>query len=155
MTTLLQGHMAAPADCRIAILSVRFNDFVVDKLVDGAIDALIRHGVAAENITQIKVPGALELPLAAQKIAASGKYHGIVATGAVIRGATAHFDYVSGESIKGLQSLSLQHNLPIGNAVLTVDTIEQAIERAGSKAGNKGTEAALVVIEMLNLLDQL
>lgn len=152
MKNMIQGEMIAKDNCKIAIVSVRFNDFIVDRLVSGAQDALIRHGVDEANIDYFKVPGALELPLIVQRLAASGKYDGIVATGTIIRGATSHYDHVCSESIKGLSNLALQHDMPIGNAVLTVETIEQAIERAGSKAGNKGAEAALVVIEMINLL---
>jgi 6,7-dimethyl-8-ribityllumazine synthase len=155
MTVIVEGHLSAPKGAKIALLSSRFNDFIVSHLVRGAEDALIRHGINQDDIVHYIVPGAFELPLTAQAIAKSGKYDGIVVLGAVIRGATAHFDYVAGEATKGLANVSMQHNIPLGNAVLTVDTIEQAIERSGSKAGNKGAEAATTVIEMINLHAQI
>jgi 6,7-dimethyl-8-ribityllumazine synthase len=133
----------------------RFNSFIVDSLVGGAIDALIRHGAKHEDIHVIKVPGAYELPLAAQKAAATGRYDAIVALGAVIRGSTPHFDYVAGECVKGISQVSLKHEIPVSFGVLTVDTIEQAIERAGTKAGNKGAEAAMSAVEMVNLLREI
>ena len=137
---------------RLAIVAARFNAFVVDSLVAGAEDALRRHGVAAENIAHYKVPGAWELPLAAKKVAEQGNFDAVIVLGAVIRGGTPHFDYVAGECVKGISAAVNKHGIPIGNGVLTVDTIEQAIERAGTKAGNKGEEAALAVIETVNLL---
>lgn len=137
------------------IVASRFNSFIVTHLVDGAVDTLVRHGADRKEIEIAWVPGAHEIPLAAQKMAASGRYDAVVALGAVIRGATPHFDYVAGECSKGLASISLKHEIPVGFGVLTVDTIEQAIERAGTKAGNKGAEAAASVIEMVNLLRQL
>lgn len=140
---------------RFCIVASRFNSFIVDHLVEGATDALIRHGARAEDIHLVKTPGAYELPLAVQKVAASGRYDAIIAVGAVIRGSTPHFDYVAGECVKGMSSLSLQYQLPVAFGVLTVDTIEQAIERAGTKAGNKGAEAALSAVEMVNLLRNL
>lgn len=141
------------ADAKIAIIVARFNQFINQNLLAGAIDALTRSGqVKSINITVIWVPGAYELPLAAKIAAKSGKYNGIVALGAVIRGATAHFDYVASNASSGLMNVCLETSLPIGFGVLTTDTIEQAIERAGSKSGNKGAEAALVVLEMLNVL---
>lgn len=143
---------AAQADAKYAIVASRFNSFVVDSLEGGAIDTLVRHGVPAENLTVVKVPGAYEMPLAVQKLAASGQFTAIIAVGAVIRGGTPHFDYVAGECTKGLSKVSLQYNLPVAFGVLTVDTIEQAIERSGTKAGNKGAEAALSALEMVSLL---
>lgn len=140
---------------RFCIVASRFNGFIVDHLVAGALDALLRHGAKKEDIHLVKTPGAYELPLAVQKAAASKRYDAIVALGAVIRGATPHFDYVAGECVKGISSISLKHEIPIAFGVLTVDTIEQAIERAGTKAGNKGAEAALSAIEMVNLLNQM
>lgn len=140
---------------RFCIVASRFNGFIVDHLVAGAVDALLRHGAKKEDIHLVKTPGAYELPLAVQKAAASKRYDAIVALGAVIRGATPHFDYVAGECVKGISSISLKHEIPIAFGVLTVDTIEQAIERAGTKAGNKGAEAALSAIEMVNLLNQM
>jgi len=123
--------------------------------VGGAVDYLTRHGGDRENITIVRVPGAFEIPLAAKKLAASGKYNGVVCLGAVIRGATPHFDYVANECVKGLAQVMLETNVPVGFGVQTVDTLEQAIERAGSKAGNKGVEAAAAVLEMVRVLEQL
>jgi 6,7-dimethyl-8-ribityllumazine synthase len=140
---------------RFCIVASRFNSFIVDHLIAGAVDALLRHGAKKEDIHLIKTPGAYELPLAVQKAAASKRYDAIVAVGAVIRGSTPHFDYVAGECVKGISSISLKHDIPVAFGVLTVDTIEQAIERAGTKAGNKGAEAALSAIEMVNLLNQI
>jgi 6,7-dimethyl-8-ribityllumazine synthase len=133
----------------------RFNSFIVDSLQAGAIDALVRHGVAEKNITVVKVPGAFELPLVAQKLAASKKFDAIIALGAVIRGSTPHFDYVAGECAKGLGQVGMQQDMPVVFGVLTVDSIEQAIERAGTKAGNKGSDAALTAIELVSLLRKL
>jgi len=140
---------------RIALVATRFNGFIVESLVAGAVDALVRHGVDESLLTVVHVPGAFELPYAINQLALSGKVDGIVALGAVIRGSTPHFDYVAGECAKGIANLSLQHNLPIAFGVLTTDTIEQAIERAGTKAGNKGAESAMAVVEMLSLSEQL
>lgn len=149
---IIEGQIAAPK-AKIAILVARFNHFINDNLVDGAIDALKRIGqVDEKNITVIKVPGAYEIPLAAKAAAQSKKFDGIVALGTVIRGSTAHFDFVAGESSSGLLSVSLDHNIPVGFGILTTESIEQAIERAGTKAGNKGAEAALTVLEMINTI---
>lgn len=142
-------------DVKIAIVASRFNEFVVDKLVEGAEDALVRHGVDADNLILATVPGAYELPLAVKKLAESGQYDAVVALGAVIRGSTPHFDYVAGECAKGIGMIQMQTGLPIAFGVLTVDTIEQAIERSGTKAGNKGAEAALTALEMIDLLRKL
>lgn len=139
-------------DARITIVASRFNDFIVESLIKGALHALRQHGAEDGNLDIVRVPGAFEMPLAVEKVAAARRCDGIVALGAVIRGGTPHFDYVAGECVKGITAAGLRHNVPIGNGVLTVDTIEQAIERAGTKAGNKGEEAALAVIEMVNLL---
>lgn len=139
---------------KFALIVGRFNSFVVDSLQAGAIDALVRHGVKAENIEVYKAPGAFELPLLAAKVAAKDNVDAIVALGAVIRGGTPHFEYVAGECVKGISQVSLDAGKPIAFGVLTVDSIEQAIERSGTKAGNKGAEAALSALEMLNLLDQ-
>ena len=144
-----------PGKARFALLVSRWNSFVVESLKDGAIDTLRRHGVADAQITIVRAPGAFELPLVAQKLAASQKFDAIIALGAVIRGSTAHFDYVAGEAAKGLASVGLAHDIPVVFGVLTTDTIEQAIERAGTKAGNKGFESAMTAIEMVNLLDQI
>jgi 6,7-dimethyl-8-ribityllumazine synthase len=137
---------------RVAVVASRFNDFIVARLVEGARDALARHGVAADDTDLAWVPGAWELPLAAQALAASGRYDAVVALGAVIRGSTYHFEVVAGQSAAGLSRVALDTGVPVGNGVLTVDTIEQAIERAGSKAGNKGAEAAVSALETANLL---
>lgn len=147
----LEGDMMVRG-ASIALLVSRFNSFIVESLLDGAVDTLKRHGANDADLTVIRVPGAFEMPLAAQKIAESKTYDGIIALGAVIRGGTPHFEYVAGECTKGLASVSMQYQLPIGFGVLTVDSIEQAIERAGTKAGNKGAEAALSVIEMISLI---
>ena len=140
------------SDARIAIVAGRFNGFIVDSLLRAALDTLERAGVEAANITVSQVPGALEIPLAVQKYAAGGKHDAVIAVGAVIRGSTPHFDIVAGESAKALASLALAHSLPVINAILTTDSIEQAIERAGTKAGNKGADAAMSAMEMISLL---
>ncbi|CAM5192169.1 MULTISPECIES: 6,7-dimethyl-8-ribityllumazine synthase [Alishewanella] len=141
---------------KIAIVVARFNSFIVESLLSGAIDTLQRVGnIAEQDITVVRIPGAFELPLAVQRVAASKKYDAIVALGAVIRGGTPHFEYVSGECVKGIAQVSMQYDLPVAFGVLTVDSIEQAIERAGTKAGNKGGEAAMSALEMINVLEQL
>ena len=140
---------------KFALVASRFNDFIVDKLVGGAVDYLVRHGAAREDLTIIRIPGAFEMPLVASKVASSGKYDGVICLGAVIRGATPHFDYVSAEVSKGGASVALDTGVPVGFGVLTVDSLEQAIERAGSKAGNKGVEAAHAVLETVRVLEQL
>jgi 6,7-dimethyl-8-ribityllumazine synthase len=142
-------------DMRIAIIASRFNDFIVESLIKGAVQCLRRHGATDSAIEIIRVPGAYEMPLAVEKVAESHRADGIVALGAVIRGATPHFEYVSGECMRGIAACGRQHGVPIGMGVLTTDSIEQAIERAGTKAGNKGEEATLAVIEMVNLLRKL
>ena len=149
-----QGDLVV-RDARIVIVAARFNEFVVESLVKGALDCLRRHGAADADIDIVRVPGAYEMPLVVDRIAGSRRADGIVALGAVIRGGTPHFDYVAGECVRGLSAASQKHGVPVGFGVLTVDTIEQAIERAGTKAGNKGEEAALAVIEMINLLRRL
>lgn len=151
---IIQGDLRVSGG-RFALVASRFNSFIVDQLVKGAMDALVRHGAKDSDIDVIYVPGAFEIPLAVQAAAAQKKYAGIVALGAVIRGATPHFDYVAGECVKGMAAVMMQLNVPVGFGVLTVDTIEQAIERAGTKAGNKGVDAAMSVIEMINVLAQL
>ena len=137
---------------KIAIVVGRFNGFIVESLLQGALDTLARAGIDGKDISVSHVPGALEIPLAVQKYAAAGKHDAVIALGAVIRGSTPHFDIVAGESAKALSSLALAHSLPIINAILTTDTIEQAIERAGTKAGNKGADAAMSAMEMISLL---
>ena len=137
---------------RFALVVARFNAFIVEQLVSGAVDTITRHGGRAEDITIYRVPGSWELPLAVQRTARTGRFDAVVALGAVIRGATPHFDYVAGEAVKGLGAIALQEDVPVTFGVLTCDTIEQAIERAGTKAGNKGGDAALAAIEMVDLL---
>ncbi len=146
----LQVHAA-----RFCLVVSRWNSFVVEHLLEGAVDALKRHGATDSDLTLVRVPGAFEMPVSLDKIAAQGKYDAIIALGAVIRGGTPHFEYVAGEAVKGMAQVSLKHGVPISFGVLTVDTIEQAIERAGTKAGNKGAEAATSAIEMVNVLRQL
>lgn len=140
---------------RFGIIAARFNSFIVESLLDGAIDTLKRHGATDADLTLVRVPGAFEMPIVAARMAASKNYDVIIALGAVIRGGTPHFDYVAGECVKGLAQASMQHDVPVAFGVLTVDSIEQAIERAGTKAGNKGAEAAMSAIEMANLLENL
>lgn len=143
------------ADGNYAIVVGRFNAFVVESLLEGAIDTLKRHGVSENNIRVIRVPGAFEIPLAVKRVAAQKKDDAIIALGAVIRGGTPHFEYVSGESSKGVAQVSLDYDLPVANGILTVNSIEQAVERSGTKMGNKGAEAALSALEMVSLLKQL
>lgn len=152
--TTIEGTFTA-ADARYAIVVARFNSFIGEALVQGAVDTLRRHGVQEKNITLLRAPGAYELPLVCQRLAQAKKHDAIIALGAVIRGATAHFDVVAGESAKGLSQVSLKENVPVINGVLTTENIEQAIERAGTKAGNKGADAALAAIEMVSLLKQI
>lgn len=148
----IEGLLHQAQQDRYAILVGRFNSFVVEHLLEGAIDTLKRHGVAEQNITVAYAPGAWELPVVAKKLAQSQKYDAVIALGAVIRGSTPHFDFVAGECAKGLGVVALESTLPVINGVLTTDSIEQAIERSGTKAGNKGAEAALTAIEMVHLL---
>ena len=142
-------------NARFCIVVARWNSFVVDRLEAGAIDTLKRHGVAEEQMTVVRVPGAFEIPLACQRLAKAGDYDAIIALGAVIRGGTPHFEHVAGECTKGVAQVSLSQDIPIAFGVLTVDSIEQAIERSGTKAGNKGVEAALSALEMVSLLSQI
>ncbi|ODP95967.1 MULTISPECIES: 6,7-dimethyl-8-ribityllumazine synthase [Salinivibrio] len=152
---VIEGAFAAP-NAQVAIVISRFNSFINESLLDGAVDALKRQGqVNDDNITVVRCPGAYELPVVTQKLAKSGRYDAIVALGSVIRGGTPHFDYVAGECNKGLAQVALAFETPVAFGVLTVDTIEQAIERAGTKAGNKGAEAALSALEMVNVLSQI
>ena len=141
-------------DGRFAIVAARFNEFIVDSLIKGSLRCLRQHGAADADIEVIRVPGAFEMPIAVEKIAATRRVDGIIALGAVIRGGTPHFDYVAGECAKGLGQVSLDAAIPVTFGVLTTDSIEQAIERAGTKAGNKGAEAAMTALEMVNLLSQ-
>lgn len=148
----IEGFLNQATADRYAIVVGRFNSFVVEHLLEGAIDTLKRHGVAEDNITVAHAPGAWELPIVAKKLASTNNYDAIIVLGAVIRGSTPHFDFVAGECAKGLGVVGLDSTLPVINGVLTTDSIEQAIERSGTKAGNKGSEAALTAIEMVNLL---
>ena len=148
----IEGMLHLASEGRYAILVGRFNSFVVEHLLEGAIDTLKRHGVSEDNITVVHAPGAWELPVVAKKLVASERFDAIIALGAVIRGSTPHFDFVAGECAIGLGVVGLDAGLPVINGVLTTDSIEQAIERSGTKAGNKGGEAALTAIEMVNLL---
>jgi len=154
MSKVIEGHLDA-GGLRFGLVVSRFNSFICDRLVEGAVDALVRHGADAANIDIAKVHGAFELPLATQRLAQSGRYDALVCLGAVIRGSTPHFDYVAAEVSKGLASVGLASGLPVAFGVLTTDTIEQAIERAGTKAGNQGFEAAVTAIEMVNFLKKL
>lgn len=151
---VIEGKLTTP-NGKFAILVARFNSYIVESLLDGAIDTLKRHGVTEDNIEVIRVPGAFEMPIAAQRIAKQNSYSAIIALGAVIRGGTPHFDYVAGECVKGLSQVSLNADIPVSFGVLTVDSIEQAIERAGTKAGNKGAEAAITALEMVNLFNEM
>ncbi len=151
---IFEGQLLAE-DLRFAIIVSRFNDFICARLLEGAMDTLNRHGASGDNITLVRVPGAFEIPPAAKKLALSGRYDAVICLGAVIRGATPHFDYVASEVSKGIANVALDSNMPVTFGVLTTDTLEQAIERAGSKSGNKGAEAAIAAIEMANLFKQL
>jgi 6,7-dimethyl-8-ribityllumazine synthase len=147
----LEGSLSAPQGARFAVVAARFNELIVERLVEGALDALRRHGVPDANVVLAKAPGAFELPLVCQRLAASGKVDAVIALGCVIRGATPHFDYVAGEAAKGCGSVAMATGVPVAFGVLTTETIEQAVERAGTKAGNKGADAALAAIEMVSL----
>jgi 6,7-dimethyl-8-ribityllumazine synthase len=154
MPTIYEGTFATPPG-RFALVAARFNGAIVENLVAGATDALLRHGVADENIDLVRVPGSFELPLVAQKLASSGRYEALICLGAVIRGDTGHYDHVAGEAASGVARVALATGVPVIFGVLTCDTVEQAVNRAGVKSGNKGFEAALTAIEMVNLLWQL
>ena len=150
----LEGHLSAQG-LKFTLVASRFNEIIVDRLIGAALDYLRRHGAVREDLTLIRVPGAFELPLVCLKVAQKGACNGIVALGAVIRGATPHFEYIAAEATKGLAQVSLQTGLPIGFGLLTTDSIEQAVERAGSKAGNKGADAAATVLETIRVLELL
>ncbi len=152
MTKIIEGNFTAKG-FRFGVIVSRFNSFISDRLLEGALDTLVRHG-SDKEVTVVKAPGAFEIPLVAQKMASTNNYDAIICLGAVIRGGTPHFEYVSAEVTKGIASVSLQSGIPIAFGVLTVDSVEQAIERAGTKAGNKGVEAAMSAIEMVNLLGE-
>ncbi len=147
---IIEGNLKAEG-LKFAIVVSRFNDFITGRLLDGALDALVRHGASPESIKVCRVPGAFELPLVAQRLAVQKKYDAVICLGALIRGSTPHFDLVAAETAKGIAQVSLGHSLPVTFGVITADTIEQAVERAGTKAGNKGFDAAVSAIEMANL----
>lgn len=151
MPEFIEGQLDAK-DYRFGLIVSRFNSFICDRLLEGAIDTLTRHGAEDKNLTVVRVPGAFEIPLLAKKMVATGKYDAVITLGAVIRGGTPHFDYVCAEVSKGVASVSLDSGVPVAFGVLTTDSVEQAIERAGTKAGNKGVEAAMSAIEMVNLM---
>ncbi len=151
MMKTIEGNLTA-AGQKVGIVASRFNDFIVGRLIEGAEDCFVRHGGESDNLTLVYVPGAFEIPLVAQKMAESGKYDAVVCLGAVIRGATPHFDMVANESAKGIATASLKSGVPVTNGILTTDSIEQAIERAGTKAGNKGADAMISAIEMVNVV---
>ena len=151
---VVEGKLVAKKDMKVGIVAARFNEIIVNKLLGGAVDGLVRHGVEEENITAAWVPGAFEIPTAANKMARTGKYDAIICVGAVIRGQTSHYDYVCNEAAKGIAQVSLETGVPVMFGILTTANIEQAIARAGSKAGNKGYDCALSAIEMVNLLSQ-
>lgn len=152
---VLEGKLVAKDGMKVGIIASRFNEFIVSKLLSGAVDGLVRHGVEEENITAAWVPGAFEIPAVAQKMAASGKYDAVICVGTVIRGATSHYDYVCNEVSKGIAQVGLQTGVPVLFGIVTTENIEQAIERAGTKAGNKGYDCALSAIEMVNLMGQM
>lgn len=152
---MLEGKVVAPEGMKVAIVASRFNEIIVNKLLGGAVDGLVRHGVEEANITAAWVPGAFEIPLAAAKLTQSGKYDAVICVGAVIRGDTSHYDYVCNEVSKGVAQAGLNSGIPVLFGVITTENIEQAIARAGSKAGNKGYDCALSAIEMVNLMKQI
>jgi len=154
MPNLIEGRLLGEGK-KFALITSRFNDFITDKLVGGSLDALVRSGVDDDDIDLLKVPGAFEIPLVAKKAVATGKYDAIICLGAVIRGSTSHYDYVCAEASKGIAQVSLDSGTPVIFGIITTDTIEQAIERAGTKAGNKGWSAAVSAVEMANLMDTL
>jgi len=151
---MIEGELLA-RDLRFAFVAARFNDFLVEPLIRGALDALKRHGSSEKQIEIVRVPGAFDIPIVARKLALSRRYDALIALGAVVRGQTPHFDYVAGECASGLARIALESGVPIAFGVLTTDTMEQAVDRAGGKAGNKGADAALAAIEMANLLRRL
>ena len=152
---LIEGNVVAKNGMKVGIVASRFNAFIVQKLLDGAVDGLVRHGVAEENISAAWVPGAFEIPVVAQKMAASKKYDAVICVGAVIRGSTSHYDYVCAEVSKGIAQASFATGVPVLFGILTTDNLEQAIDRAGAKSGNKGYDCALSAIEMVNVMDQI
>ena len=155
MMKKIEGKVVAKKGMKVAVIGARFNEIIVNKLVGGAVDGLVRHGVEEDNITIAWVPGAFEIPLAAQKMAASGKYDAVICCGAVIRGDTSHYDLVCNEAAKGIAQVQLATGIPVMFGIITTENIEQAIARAGSKPGNKGYDCALSAIEMVNLFEQM
>ena len=153
--TTIEGQLACPKGARFAIVATRFNHFVVDRLLEGSVDGLVRHGASKKNITVVRVPGAWEVPIVAARLARGKNVDAIIALAAVIRGSTPHFDYVAGEIAKGTAHVALETGVPVAFGVLTTDSIEQAIERAGTKAGNKGFDAAVTAVEMVSLGESL
>jgi 6,7-dimethyl-8-ribityllumazine synthase len=154
MTVHIEGKLFA-AGLKTALVASRFNDFIVSRLISGAVDCLVRHGASEEDITVVRVPGAFEIPQAMAAVIRSGKYDAAIALGAVIRGSTPHFDYIAAEVAKGVAHSAMESRIPVAFGVLTTDTIEQAVERAGAKAGNKGAEAAMSVIEMADVMKRI
>ena len=154
MPNIIEGKLLGEGK-KFALITSRFNDFITDKLVGGALDALVRSGVDDDDIDLLKVPGAFEIPLVAKKAVATGKYDAVICLGAVIRGSTSHYDYVCAEASKGIAQVSMESGIPVIFGIITTDTIEQAIERAGTKAGNKGWSAAISAVEMANLMETL
>ena len=154
MTEIFEGKISGEG-FRFAVIVSRFNDFISSKLVEGAMDALLRHGANEKQVSLIKVPGAFEIPLAAKRLAEGGQYDAIICLGAVMRGATPHFEYIAAEVSKGIASVALESRIPVTFGVLTTDSLEQAIERAGSKSGNKGWDAAMAAMEMVNLFKEI
>jgi 6,7-dimethyl-8-ribityllumazine synthase len=152
---IIEGNLSLKGNEKVAIINGRFNHIITDRLVEGAQDAFKRHGGNVDNLDLILVPGAFEIPFALDKVLASGKYDAVCCVGAVIRGATPHFDYISAEATKGIATVALKYGKPVSNGVLTTNTIEQSIERAGSKVGNKGAEAMVTIIEMLDLYSEM
>ena len=154
-TNIIEGNVVAKKGMKVGIVASRFNEFITSKLLGGAIDGLVRHGVDEKNITTAWIPGAFEIPVIAKRMAQTGKYDAVICVGAVIRGSTTHYDYVCNEVSKGIAHVSLETGIPVLFGILTTENIEQAIERAGSKSGNKGYDCALSAIEMVNVIDQL
>jgi len=152
---IIEGKLRLNGNEKIAVINGRFNHIITDRLVEGAKDAFIRHGGNEENLELILVPGAFEIPFALEKALSTGKYDAVCCLGAIIRGATPHFDYIAAEATKGIATVGIKYGKPVSNGVLTTDSIEQAIERAGSKAGNKGAEAMITIIEMLDLYSEM
>lgn len=155
MGNVYEGSLEVGADWKVALVASRFNDFITEHLIDGAKDAFIRHGGKEGNLDVFRVPGSFEIPPVAKRLAESGKYRAVVCLGAVIRGATPHFEYIAQQAARGIAEASLRSPVPVSFGVLTTDTIEQAVERAGTKAGNKGFDAMLAAVEMVNLFDSL